>query len=143
MACFADQDGDAFVAAASAYVRRPLRRGVTSLFSDLKPLYRDAAKAAHLEAVMEAILASLQSSEEQLSANGDVSLAKPSEGASNSAAAQPEDDGSAAAEEAAASPAQPPSDRPDGPQTQLWVMFYLAQHYDRLGRTGKLVDHAK
>ncbi len=124
-------------------MRRPLRRGVTSLFSDLKPLYRVTTKAEQLGALMEGILASLQSSKGQSSANGGASAANPSAGANHSAAASAEDSSSAAAAETAASPAQPPSGPPDGPQTELWAMFYLAQHYDRLGRTGKLVNHAK
>lgn len=39
------QTGDAFTAAADAYVRRFLQKGIPSLFTDLKSLYANAAKA--------------------------------------------------------------------------------------------------
>ncbi len=126
------------MAAASAYVRRPLRRGVTSLFSDMKPLYRSPAKAAQLGAIMEGILASLQSGA------GSRSTALPGSepaAASTEASAEAEPPASNTPEPtdaagAAASPAQPLKGPGDGPQTDLWTMFYLAQHFDRLGRTG-------
>ena len=41
----------AFAAAADAYARRALERGAPSLFSDLKPLYGDAAKATALDSL--------------------------------------------------------------------------------------------
>jgi len=49
-----------FAAAAEAYVRRPLERGVPSLFSDLRPLYADAAKAEALGALMERLRAAVE-----------------------------------------------------------------------------------
>jgi peptide alpha-N-acetyltransferase len=54
--------GAAFAAAADAYVRRPLARGVPSLFADLRPLYADAAKAAALGEVLTRIEAALATS---------------------------------------------------------------------------------
>ncbi|KAN0060410.1 hypothetical protein ACQY0O_007740 [Thecaphora frezii] len=47
--------GDEFVAQATAYARSALTKGVPSLFSDLKSLYRDAAKQQALEAVVEGL----------------------------------------------------------------------------------------
>lgn len=41
------QEGDDFVAATDAYVRRYLRRGIPSLFSDLKPLYKQPGKVIY------------------------------------------------------------------------------------------------
>ena len=53
------RQGDGFLAAADAYVRRPIRKGVPSLFADLKPLYADAAKAGLLEQLMTGYLEAL------------------------------------------------------------------------------------
>ena len=52
----------AFAAAADAYARRALERGAPSLFSDLKPLYGDAAKAKALDALFAGYGASLATS---------------------------------------------------------------------------------
>ena len=122
-------------------MRRPLRRGVTSLFSDMKPLYRSPAKAAQLGAIMEGILASLQSGAGSQSAAlpgsepAAASTGASAEGAPPSDVLEAADAAGAAGP--AASPAQPQQGPGDGPQTDLWTMFYLAQHFDRLGRTGE------
>ncbi|KAL4451836.1 hypothetical protein ABPG75_007498 [Micractinium tetrahymenae] len=55
-------EGEEFVAAADAYVRRYLLRGIPSLFSDMKPLYRSASKAALLGQLFERLAASLEQS---------------------------------------------------------------------------------
>ena len=118
------QEGDEFVAAANTYVRKFLRRGVTSLFSDLKPLYKQSGKAALLGTLFERILASLRT-------NG----AFPEQPDSQSPA-QGRAEAEPAAEDSAPSGSEPPA--AEGPQAELWTTFYLAQHYDRMGRTGNL-----
>mmetsp|Transcript_21228 Transcript_21228/g.50279 ORF Transcript_21228/g.50279 Transcript_21228/m.50279 type:complete len:845 (-) Transcript_21228:22-2556(-) len=52
--------GPRFKEAFAAYVTPALRKGVPSLFSDVKPLYKDKAKIALIEEVMTANLASLR-----------------------------------------------------------------------------------
>ena len=47
--------GDEFKAQAGSYIRNALTKGIPSLFSDLKSLYRDAAKQQALEEVAEAL----------------------------------------------------------------------------------------
>lgn len=32
--------------------------------------------------------------------------------------------------------------QPPGPQAKLWTLYYLAQHYDKIGQTGALTFHA-
>ena len=120
-------------------MRRPLQRGVTSLFSDMKPLYRSPDKAAQLGAIMEGILASLQTSADCGLPALTGSIAAPAASDGVSAEGQPPSGTREAAAVAgpAASPAQRRKGPEDGPQTDLWTMFYLAQHFDRLGRTGK------
>jgi peptide alpha-N-acetyltransferase len=54
--------GDAFATKLSGYVKRYLRRGIPSLFTDLKALYDDEAKVAIIETVFEGMLASLKAS---------------------------------------------------------------------------------
>ena len=54
--------GDAFVAAARAYVEKPIRKGVPSLFRNLKALYADPAKASALGDIFQSIVDSLESS---------------------------------------------------------------------------------
>ena len=104
----------------------------------MKPLYRSPAKAAQLGAIMEGILASLQrgAGSQSTAHTGSESAAASTEA---SAEAEPRSSGTPEptdAAGAAASPAQQPKGLGDGPQTDLWTMFYLAQHFDRLGRTG-------
>ncbi|KAL4424899.1 hypothetical protein ABPG77_002122 [Micractinium sp. CCAP 211/92] len=55
-------EGEEFVAAADAYVRKYLLRGIPSLFSDLKPLYRSESKAALLGQLFERLATSLEQS---------------------------------------------------------------------------------
>ena len=54
--------GDAFVAAAREYVEKPIRKGVPSLFRNLKALYADSAKASALGDIFRSIVDSLESS---------------------------------------------------------------------------------
>ncbi|KAG0593029.1 hypothetical protein M758_1G292200 [Ceratodon purpureus] len=55
-------EGDAFKAAVSLYVRPFLKKGVPSLFTDLRPLYSDPGKVEILEEVFLGVLSSLQTS---------------------------------------------------------------------------------
>jgi peptide alpha-N-acetyltransferase len=108
-----------FAAAADSYVRRYLLRGIPSLFSDLKPLYADSAKAAALQQLFDSYAASLRSSgslpalirqaNSTSSSNGPLQQQQPANGSSSSSSSSGE----------------------DNPLT--WVLHYLAQHYDRLG----------
>jgi peptide alpha-N-acetyltransferase len=106
-------EGTEFVDAADAYVRRYLARGIPSLFSDLKPLYADAAKAAALGALFSRLEAALEST------GAFPPLARPPAYATGGAAA--------------ASPASP--------QALVWARLYLAQHHDRLGATREALRH--
>ena len=54
--------GDEFKALVGAYVEKPLRKGVPSLFEDLKNLYENPEKAAIMEDVFKGIVESLKSS---------------------------------------------------------------------------------
>lgn len=54
------QVGDAFRAAADAYLRVGLTRGVPSLFVDVRPLLGDGAKAACLQQLVEGYRDSLK-----------------------------------------------------------------------------------
>jgi peptide alpha-N-acetyltransferase len=109
------QVGDDFLAAADSYVRRYLLRGIPSLFSDLKPLYADSAKAAALQQLFDGYAASLRSSgslpavmRQTESSNGPLQQQQ-----------QQQANGSSS------------SSGEDNPLT--WVLHYLAQHWDRLG----------
>ncbi len=110
------------MAATNAYVRRFLVKGVPSLFSDLKPLYNQPGKAELLEGLFERLLQSLKDTGSfpalaSTQAAGDKD-AEPSGGdAADSSITSTSADG-------------------ETPQAELWTMFYLAQHYDRMGRTG-------
>lgn len=108
--------GEAFTAAADGFVRRYLSRGIPSLFSALRPLLRDPAKAEALGHLFRRLEAGLVA-----------------DGAFPPLAQAP---GGAAAEPAAPEKAQ-------SPQTLVWTRFYLAQHCDALGDTGealRLID---
>ena len=56
------RDADYFRVAAKTCILPPLRKGVPSLFADLKPLYADAQKAAGIGAILEDWLSTLESS---------------------------------------------------------------------------------
>jgi tetratricopeptide (TPR) repeat protein len=88
--------GDRFKKHFEGYVTPPLRKGVPSLFTDLKPLYKDESKTGLMEEVMLNFHKSL-TAEQQLPSVGKAEV----------------------------------------PVTLLWVLVYLAQHYDRKG------DHIK
>jgi tetratricopeptide (TPR) repeat protein len=166
-----------FSAAAEAYVRRPLERGVPSLFSDLRPLYADVSKAEALGKLMEGLRAAVE-------AGGGGGRLPPLSAAAAAAAAGEADDEAkaAAAKEAAANNASSPSSdagadeedadvapppcptgwlaaslkKEEGSSSngggdgnggdnssplddeggvKTWLLHYLTQHYDELGRT--------
>lgn len=106
-----------FLPRADAYVRPFLRKGVPSLFSDLKPLYLDMSKANVLGKLFESYVDCLEKSNakelppliDSASSNGD---------ATNKELTQT---------------FEPPC-------TLLWVLHYLAQHFDKLGHRDKALD---
>jgi peptide alpha-N-acetyltransferase len=55
--------GEKFVQAADSYIRRKLRSGIPSLYSDLLPLYKNPEKVAALEQLEEQMLASLEATQ--------------------------------------------------------------------------------
>jgi tetratricopeptide (TPR) repeat protein len=89
-----------FAEAFRHYVKAFLRKGVPSLFSDIKPLYKDASKAALIGEVMEGNLARLRA-EHKLVGEDEV----------------------------------------EPPVTVLWVLEFMANHYDRMGDSLKALDH--
>ncbi|KAG2432388.1 hypothetical protein HYH02_012960 [Chlamydomonas schloesseri] len=100
--------GDAFKAAADAYLRRGLSRGVPSLFVDVRPLLDlpDTAKRDTLLGLVESYRDALR--------------------AGPGAAFPPLAGGGAGGEAPAAAP--------ESPQTLVWVLYFLARFYDRQGR---------
>ena len=82
--------GDRFRSAFGEYVKPFLRKGVPSLFSDIKPLYRDADKTEIIGALMEGNLSRLRT-EHKLVGEDEV----------------------------------------EPPVTLLWVLEFLANHFDR------------
>lgn len=93
----------------SAYALPLLRKGVPSLFADIRPLYADAAKAGRIGALLEGWLAALL-------AGG----ALPADGGAADGAG-----GAACGEKGSGA---------EVPSTLMWVRFMLAQHYDAHGR---------
>lgn len=105
-----------FVPRVDAYVRRFLRKGIPSLFSDVKSLYADTSKAEQLGRLFEGY-------RECLEDEGRGSLPEPS--------CIPDVD--AELHEILGKDAATKVD-PEPPCTLLWVLHYLAQHYDRIGK---------
>lgn len=52
--------GDAFKSAMDAYLRRGIRKGIPSLFSDVSPLYANAAKAQLIQSLLDSYLPQLK-----------------------------------------------------------------------------------
>lgn len=92
--------GERFKKAFGEYVKPFLRKGVPSLFSDIKPLYKDTEKVKLMGQHMEANLAALRS-QQKLAGEEEV----------------------------------------EPPVTILWVLEYLANHYDRVGDSIKALAH--
>mmetsp|Transcript_2029 Transcript_2029/g.3159 ORF Transcript_2029/g.3159 Transcript_2029/m.3159 type:complete len:899 (+) Transcript_2029:210-2906(+) len=105
----------AFLAAADRYVRGYIRKGIPSLFMDLRPLYRDSSKAAAIGDLFESYRSAL-------TAGKGLPPLPPSTDCSANGASEVE-----------------------SPQTAVWVLYFLAQHYDQLGDSTKslaLLDEA-
>eukprot|EP00290_Baffinella_frigidus_P057134 CAMPEP_0180361566 /NCGR_PEP_ID=MMETSP0989-20121125/12727_1 /TAXON_ID=697907 /ORGANISM="non described non described, Strain CCMP2293" /LENGTH=627 /DNA_ID=CAMNT_0022353277 /DNA_START=61 /DNA_END=1940 /DNA_ORIENTATION=+ len=92
--------GDRFKAAFARYVQPFLRKGIPSLFSDVKPLYKVAEKVKLMEEVM---LSNLTMLEKEQKLSGEDTI--------------------------------------EPPVTILWVLEYLANHFDRTGDSAKALSH--
>lgn len=126
------QTGDEFVAAADAYVRRFISRGIPSLFSDLRPLYVDPAKADTLQTLFEGYAAHLRQHGSMPPLQQEPSSSTSSSTAANGPSSS--SNGPSAANGVISSSAS----GEDNPLT--WVLHYLSQHYDRLGATTKALE---
>lgn len=94
----------AFEEAVETYIRPLLRKGVPSVFSDLRPLYNRPGKADLLDAVFVRLEVALRSTGKF-------------------------------------PPSREEADPPlEGPSTLLWLLFLLAQHYDRRRLTGRALE---
>mmetsp|Transcript_27403 Transcript_27403/g.56089 ORF Transcript_27403/g.56089 Transcript_27403/m.56089 type:complete len:854 (+) Transcript_27403:193-2754(+) len=91
--------GEKFKVAFASYVAPALRKGIPSLFSDVKPLYKDAGKVALIEEVMVGNLDALKATQ-----------------------------------------TMPGADEVEPPATYLWVLEFLANHFDRRGNTPKALE---
>ena len=116
-----NNEGGGFMAAADAYVRPFLLKGVPSLFSDLKPLYADQQKAAVLGELFEKYDTVSSSSNGELPALLLLTAAAPCSNVT------------ANGNVSSSSPDNTTSDA----ETKVWVKLYLAQHYNHLGNTAK------
>lgn len=107
--------GPAFEDAVNKFVRRYIAKGIPSLFSELKPLYANAEKAAALDRIFSGIESSLSGTEN----------------------VHPDAQGTASHNPKNTGPHSPRS--PHSPQSLLWTRLYLAQHEDIMGNTEKAV----
>jgi N-alpha-acetyltransferase 15/16, NatA auxiliary subunit len=114
-------DHPQFLPRLDKYVRPALRRGVPSLFSDLKSLYTDHSKAAAIATLFSSYIAGLQSSSAKLPRTLAIFKSPMSEGANGEQSEDRSSVNDVGIEE------------PDSPTTLLWVYHFLAQHYDRVG----------
>lgn len=105
-----------FLPRVDAYVRRFLRKGIPSVFSDVKQLYTNTSKAEQLGKLFEGYRECLED-----------------EGRGSLPAPMPVPDVDAELQEILGKDAALDTDA-EPPCTLLWVLHYLAQHYDRLGR---------
>lgn len=130
------QTGDEFVAAADAYVRRFIRRGIPSLYSDLKPLYVDTAKAQALQTLFEGYAAHLR----QHGSMPPLKQAADSSSSSSNSDTRPSSSSSSNGP-AAANGTSSSNGGSSGEDNNLtWVLHYLSQHHDRLGETDKALE---
>jgi peptide alpha-N-acetyltransferase len=132
LSCVCLQTGDEFVAAADGYVRRFISRGIPSLFSDLKPLYADAAKADALQGLFEGYAAHLR----QQGTMPPVKQGSSSSAVNGNNSSSSSTNGPAAANGTSSSNGG--SSGEDNPLT--WVLHYLSQHYDKLGQTAAALE---
>lgn len=128
------------MAAADAYVRRFIDRGIPSLFSNLKPLYADPAKAQALQALFEGYAAALRKTGSMPALSNGAALASSSSSkAANGPSGSSSSNGPSAANGSSSSSAAPAGgDGEDNPLT--WVLHYLSQHYDRMGDTARALE---
>lgn len=120
-------DHPEFVQRCDAYVRPFLKRGVPSLFSDMKTLYVNQSKAAVIGTLFESYLAGLESTSAELP----VSVLD----ANNLVEGTPVEKRSEVTTKAL-------NDKPGPESVLLWVLHYLAQHYDRIGLLKKALDYS-
>lgn len=110
-----------FIPRVDAYVRKFLRKGVSSLFSDMRPIYSNPTKAAALGKLFENFRQSLESD-----ADGDLPaltlMPGKTEGDHSTASKQNGSDGNAPT------------------PVLLWVLHFLAQHYDCLRQYDRALD---
>lgn len=103
-----------FLPRVDAYVRPFLRKGIPALFSDVKPLYADSSKVAVFGSLFETFREMLE--------NEDVAELPPP---------SPMPDG----DNVEFPVGRKRMDNTEEPScTLLWVLHFLAQHYDRLGQ---------
>ncbi|GAX81967.1 hypothetical protein CEUSTIGMA_g9395.t1 [Chlamydomonas eustigma] len=111
----ADYSSCPFTACADAYVKPYLRKGVPSLFMDIRPLYKDNYKR-------EAVQDLFQRYSTALKEKSTFSLTQaPAVNGTDSASAE-----NAAAE---------------SPLVRVWVLYFLAQHYDYIGDFSQALSH--
>ncbi len=129
-------EGEAFLAAAQAYVRRYVQKGIPSLFRDLRPLYADAAKRDALGRLLTELEQSYAAEAEAAGA-----AAAAGGGSEVAGATPPAEQGQQAEQEE-----QGQQQHGHGHHSHhhhhkqeplLWVRLYLAQHHDLLGDTAQ------
>lgn len=121
-------DHPLFVPHCDAYVRSFLRRGVPSLFSDLKTLYVDESKATALGRLFESYLESVE---------GEASALPPL----LPIPANPITEGDSSKTNSDSAPTGSSEKEQEAECTFLWILHYLAQHYDRIGLHKKALEY--
>lgn len=110
-----------FAPRVDSYVRRFLRKGVPSLFSDIKPLYEDETKAEAIEKLFESYRKCLQDDKRETLPE---TLPMPE-----------------LADDVRAGVGNHVENAEDEPSsTLLWVFHFLAQHYDRLRKYDRALE---
>lgn len=115
-------DGEEFMRRVDEYVRPFLRKGIPSLFSNVKSLYTNRSKADAIGWLFEKFLSSLDSSEDQFLPRSEA-LYK----------CENRNDDEVTVEKDIRFDSEPPC-------TKLWVLHFLAQHYDRMGQREKAAE---
>jgi N-alpha-acetyltransferase 15/16, NatA auxiliary subunit len=113
-------DHPQFLPRLDRYMRPALRRGVPSLFSDLKPLYAIPSKANAIFTLFSSYALGLKSGHSRLP----PCMCNPDDPAD---ARTPTTNSDASAEASVEVSGQ------DSPTTLLWIHHFLAQHWDRVG----------
>lgn len=115
-----------FVRRLDEYVRPFVRKGVPSLFSNVKSLYANRSKADAAGQLFESFLSSLDSTDDKLLPARDDSR-------TSGSGAQDGNGESSVEGDRRGNDGEPPC-------TKLWVLHFLAQHYDRMGRREKALE---